>query len=126
MRFEFNARCPAQSGFGSRRLSRTPDQVRVDELGGRRELDFDEAAFAFALMAMAVIENGAEHPFLLVDVPIGPGIAADFIRAAGAADNRDALAVVRHPASLPKSGRRSKDGGSRLVRSGRGSGAAAC
>jgi hypothetical protein len=49
---------------------------------------------------MGVVEHGAEHPFLLLRGPIGPSVAADFVRAASAAPNGKALAGLFHACSL--------------------------
>lgn len=59
---------------------------------------------------MAIIEHGAEQPFLHSRVPVRPCVAADIVRAAGAADDRDGLAGFRHAASLPLANRRSNRG----------------
>jgi len=74
----------------------------------RCELDFDQVRFAVAFVTMRIVERAAQHPLLGARVPIGPGIAADIVRAAGAADHRVALVVGWHCDSLPMSGRRSK------------------
>jgi hypothetical protein len=74
----------------------------------RCQLDLDQSAFAIAAVAMAVVEHGAEDPLLCPRIPIRPSIAAHLIAAADSADNRDALVVVCHSASLAGSVRRSK------------------
>src|SRR3712207_3530511 len=56
---------------------------------------------------MRIVEHGAEHPFLPSRVPIGPRVAADFVRAAPTADHCVALAAVWHAVSLPLPSRRS-------------------
>ena len=78
------------------------------KLGCWRELDFYQAGFAFAAMAEALIKDRAEHPFLFCSIPIGPCVAADVVRAARAADNRDALVSFCHAETLPLPNGRSK------------------
>ena len=46
----------------------------MTELAVRCELDFDEVRLALASVAEGMIVGRAEHPFLLVDIPLGPGI----------------------------------------------------
>lgn len=76
-------------------------------LGRGRELDFDEMRFGFTFVAEGVVVGGAEHPLLLLDIPFGPGVEGDEVRAATLAKEGQPLAAVRHAASLPLPSRRS-------------------
>ena len=61
-----------------------------------RQLDFNQAAFAVAAVAVAVIEDIAQNPLLLPNIPIGPGIPTDLVGATRPADYCYPLAVVFH------------------------------
>jgi hypothetical protein len=62
-------------------------------------------------VAEGVIEGGAKYPILIFDIPLGPSVAGDEVRAARIADESHTLAVVRHLDTLPLPNRRSKMAG---------------
>src|ERR1051325_4161729 len=63
------------------------------------ELNLLEARLGEAIVAIGVIEDGAERPLLLGDGPFRPGIARDPVPAAGPADdfNRHEWASAHRP-----------------------------
>jgi hypothetical protein len=58
-------------------------------------------------VAKSVIVGCAEHPLLLADIPLGPGIERHHVRPAPFAKVGYTLAVVCHAASLALLNRRS-------------------
>ena len=68
----------------------------------------NEMGFGFTLVTERTFVGRSERPFLLVDIPFGPGIERHEIGAAILAHIGRALAGLCHAASLPLPNTKSK------------------